>query len=166
MCCGVVGDAVGFKKFPIEQSDLRIPSKKSTFSTGCTDRIARSKKFLKPTASLNTPENTQYAQQQLRCWLDSYCCCCCCCSQRVSVANPVLRPPAARIVIRWQQGVLSMTFFFATPLLLLLLLLLLCSLWRFSTKSNATTATMKRMRAPRAPNERFARGKGATKTCA
>ena len=27
MCCGVVRDAVGFKKFPIEQSDLRIPSK-------------------------------------------------------------------------------------------------------------------------------------------
>ena len=42
---------------------------------------------------------------------------------------------------------------FATPLLLLL-----CSLWRLSTKSNATTATMKRMRAPRAPNESFARG--------
>ena len=47
-----------------------------------------------------------------------------------------------------------------------LLLLLLCSLWRLSTKSNAATATMKRVRASRAPNERFARGRGATKTCA
>ena len=49
---------------------------------------------------------------------------------------------------------------FATPLLQL------CSLWRVSTSSNATTATMKGMRAPRVPNEHFARGKGATKTCA
>ena len=48
----------------------------------------------------------------------------------------------------------------ATPLLQL------CSLWRLSTKSNVITATMKRMRAPRAPSERFARGKGATKTWA
>ena len=47
--------------------------------------------------------------------------------------------------------------------LLLLLLLLLCSLWRLSTKSKSSTATMKRMGAPRAPNERFARGKSATK---
>ena len=46
--------------------------------------------------------------QQLRCWLDCYCCCCC--SQRVSVAHPVLRPPAARTAIRWRQCVLSMTF--------------------------------------------------------
>ena len=53
---------------------------------------------------------------------------------------------------------------FATPLLLLLLLL--CSLWRLSTKSNATTATMKRMLALRAPNERFARGNAGAKTCA
>ena len=36
---------------------------------------------------------------------------------------------------------------FATPLLLL------CSLWRLSAKSKATTATMKRMTAPRTPNE-------------
>ena len=41
---------------------------------------------------------------------------------------------------------------------LLPLLLLLCSLWRLSTKSNATTAMMKQMSALRAPNERFARG--------
>ena len=34
----------------------------------------------------------------------------CCCSQRVSETHPVLRPPAARTVIRWQQCVLSMTF--------------------------------------------------------
>ena len=30
--------------FSIEQSDPSIPLKKSTFSTGCADRIARSKK--------------------------------------------------------------------------------------------------------------------------
>ena len=32
------------KSFSIEQSDPRIPLKKSTFSTGCSDRIGRSKK--------------------------------------------------------------------------------------------------------------------------
>ena len=31
--------------------------------------------------------------------------------------------------------------------------LLLCSLWRLSTSSNATTGTMKGMRAPREPNK-------------
>ena len=62
------------------------------------------------------------------------------------------RPPAVRVI----------DDLFASPLLQHLLL---CSIWRLSTKSNATTATMKRMSAPRAPNERFARGKGATKTC-
>ena len=31
------------------------PVENSTFSTGCADRIARSEKFLKPTASLSTP---------------------------------------------------------------------------------------------------------------
>ena len=45
--------------FPIEQSDPHIPSRKSTFSTGCVDRIARSKNFLKATASLTTPQNTR-----------------------------------------------------------------------------------------------------------
>ena len=50
----------------------------------------------------------------------------------------------------------------ATPLLQQVLL---SSLWRLSTKPDAITATMKRMRAPRAPNERLARGKGATRTC-
>ena len=33
------------KSFSMEQSDPRIPLKKSTFSTGCADRIARSKKM-------------------------------------------------------------------------------------------------------------------------
>ena len=82
----------------------------------------------------------------------------------LGVARRVPRQPAARTVIRWQLCVLSTTFFLATRLLLLLLLLL-CSLWRLSTKSNATTPTMKRMLAPRAPNERFARGKGGATTC-
>ena len=45
--------------FLIEQSDPHNPSRKTTFSTRCTDRIARSKKFFKPTASLTTPENTR-----------------------------------------------------------------------------------------------------------
>ena len=99
-----------YPSFSIEQSDPRIPSKKSTFSTGCADRISSSKKFLKPTASLTIPETHNDTLQQLRCWLDCCCCCCCCCSQRVSMAHPVLRPPAACTVIRWQQCVLSMTF--------------------------------------------------------
>ena len=51
--------AFSIPTFSIEQSHPCIPSKKSTFSTGCADRIARSKKFLKPTASLTTPENTR-----------------------------------------------------------------------------------------------------------
>ena len=50
---------------------------------------------------------------------------------------------------------------FATPLLLLP-----CSLWRLSTKSNTTTAAVKRMKTLRTPNERFARGKSAMNTCA
>ena len=49
--CGVVRDAGSFKKFSIEQSDPRIRSKFEEFlktsscSTGCADRIARSKKL-------------------------------------------------------------------------------------------------------------------------
>ena len=35
------------------------PVEKSTFSTGRADRIARSKKFFKPTASRTTPQNTR-----------------------------------------------------------------------------------------------------------
>ena len=80
-----------------------------------------------------------------------------------SAWRPVLRPPAARTVIRWQQQQRVIDDLFATPLRLL------CSLWGLSTSSkssNATAATMKRMRAPRAPSEHFARGKVATKTCA
>ena len=43
--CGVVRDVVSFKKlFLIDQSDPHMPLKKSTFSTGCADRIARSKR--------------------------------------------------------------------------------------------------------------------------
>ena len=70
-------------------------------------------------------------------------------------------PPASSAHRHPMAAVRVIDDLFATPLLQQLL----CSLWRLSTKSNATTATMKRMRAPRAPNERFARGKGATKTC-
>ena len=59
--------AFSIPTFSIEQSDPRIPSKKSTCSTGCTDRIVRSKKFLNPTASLTTPENTRsHPTKQLR----------------------------------------------------------------------------------------------------
>ena len=96
--------------FSIEQSDPRIRSKKTTFSTGCTDRIARSKEYLKPTPHLSPPQKTHdHTLQQLRCWLD--CNWCCYSSQRVSVAHPVLRPPAPRTIIRWQQCMLSITFF-------------------------------------------------------
>ena len=52
----------------IEQSDPRIPSKKTTLSTGCADRIARSKNFLKPNRVSHhprkhtiTPCNSSYA---------------------------------------------------------------------------------------------------------
>ena len=41
--CGVVRDAVGFKNFSIEQSEPRTPL--NSLSTGCADRIARSKKL-------------------------------------------------------------------------------------------------------------------------
>ena len=57
-----------------------------------------------PTQHKTTPHN---GLQPLRCWIDCYYCCC---SQRVSVARPVLRPLAARTVIRWQQCMLSITF--------------------------------------------------------
>ena len=101
--------------FWIEQSDPHMPSKKSTSSTGCAGRIARSKKFLKPTAFLTTPQDTRShpATAPMLAWLllCCCCCCCCCCSQRLGVAHPVLRPPAARNVIRWQQCAFSITFF-------------------------------------------------------
>ena len=98
----------------IKQYDPHIPSRKSSFSTGCADRIARSKKKMKPNASLTTPQNTgshpttgpMVASLVLYCCC---CCCCCCCLQGLGVAHPVLRPPAARTVIRSQQCVLSMT---------------------------------------------------------
>ena len=70
-------------------------------------------------------------------------------------------PPASNAYRHPMAAVRVIDDLYATPLLLLLL----CSLWRLSTKPNATTATMKLMRASRAPNERFAGGKGATKTC-
>ena len=97
--------------FLIEQSDPHIASRKSTFSTGCADRIAHSKNFLKP-PHLSPPRKTHPRTAPMLAWLLLllYCCCCCCCSQRLGVAHPVLRPPAARTVIRWQQCVLSMTF--------------------------------------------------------
>ena len=66
--------------------------------------------------------------------------------------------PPASSAYRYPMAAVRVIYdLFATPLLLL------CSLWRLSTKSNATTATIKWVRAPRAPNERFAHGKGTTK---
>ena len=100
--------------------------KGKTFSTGCADptfstayahRIARSKKFLKATASLTTPQDTRShptPARMLASLLLCCCCCClccCCCSRRLGVAHPVLRPPAARAVILWHQCVLSIDFF-------------------------------------------------------
>ena len=49
----------------IEQSDPRIPLKKSSFQRNVADRIARSNKFL-------TPAENDHTLQQLRCWLDYY----------------------------------------------------------------------------------------------
>ena len=58
-----------------------------------------------PTKHTITPHNSSDAGLTAT----EYCCCCCCCSQRLDVAHPVLRPPAACTVIRWQHCVLSMT---------------------------------------------------------
>ena len=69
-------------------------------------------------------------------------------------------PPASSAYRHPMAAVRVIDDVFATPLLKHLLLS--CALFG---DSNATTATMKRMRASRAPKERFARGKGATKTC-
>ena len=157
--------------FAIEQFDPRIPSKKSTFSTGCVHRIARSKKCLKahrishhPTKHTITPYNSSGAGLAATILL-------------LLLLFPMLLllllltttrrgtsccPPASSAYRHPMAAKRVIDDFFATPLLLLLLL---CSLWRLSTKSDATTATMKRIRTPPAPNERFDRGKGATKTC-
>ena len=121
------------------------------------DRIARSKKFLKPTASLTTPENTRShpTTAPMRAWLLLLLLLLLAASQRGTScspsANSAYRHPMAAVRV--------IDDLFTTPLLLL------CSLWRLSKRSNATTATMKWMRASRAPNEHTARGKGATKTC-
>ena len=40
--CGMMRDAVGFRKISIEKPDPRIPSKKLNFWTGYADRIAQS----------------------------------------------------------------------------------------------------------------------------
>ena len=95
---------------PIEQSDPRIPSEKSIFSTGCADRIARPKKVLRPTASLYHPRKHTITPYNSYDTSLTAICCCCFCSQRASVAHAVLHLPAARTVIPWQQCVLSMTF--------------------------------------------------------
>ena len=65
----------------IERSNPHIPSKKQTLSTGCADRIARSIFFLKPTASLTTPQDTRshHTTAPMLAWLLLCCSCCCCC---------------------------------------------------------------------------------------
>ena len=145
--------AFSIPTFSIEQSDPRISSKKSAFFDGCADRIARSKTFLKPTASLTNRENTRshpttapMLAARLLLLLTA--------SQRGTSCSP----PACSAYRHPMAAVHAIDNLFATPLLLLLLLQLLCLLWRLSTKSNTTTATMKRMKAPCAPNEHFARG--------
>ena len=146
------------KCFSIEQSDPHIPLRKSTFSTGCAHRIARSKNFLKPTASHNptkhtiTPYNSSDAGLTATVLLLLL-------LLTTTRRGTSCSPPTSSAYGHPMAAVRVIYDLFTTPLLLL------CSLWRLSTKSNATTATMKRMRAPRAPNERFACGKGATKTC-
>ena len=44
---------------PVEKVDNGMRGSDFTFSTGCADRIARSKTFLEPTASLATPQNAR-----------------------------------------------------------------------------------------------------------
>ena len=132
-----------------------MTSKKFTFSTGRADRIAPSKTKIEAHRISHHPtKHTITTLQQLRCWLDCYCCCCCfcccccccyCCSQ-ITRRGASCSPPASSAYRHPMAAVRVFDyFFFATPLLLLLLLLLpllLCSLWRLSTKCNATTATM------------------------
>ena len=103
--------ASSIPKKMIGQSDRRSPSKNRLFQRDARIGLLDRKSFSSP-PHLSPPQKTHdHTLQQLRRWLDCYCCCCCCCccSQRVSVAHPI-RLPAARYVIRWQQCVLSMTF--------------------------------------------------------
>ena len=86
-----------------------IPSKKSIFSTRHAGRIARTKTFLKPAASLTTPQNTR--SHPTTAPMQASLLICCCCSQRLGVARPLLRPSTVRTDIQWQQGVLPMSFF-------------------------------------------------------
>ena len=91
----------------IEQIHRSISSIKPTVSTGYADRIARLRNDLKSTASVTTPDNTRshpttaptMASPLLSMLLLTA-------SKR---STSVLRAPAARAVIRWQQRVLSMT---------------------------------------------------------
>ena len=127
--------------------------------------LTQSKKFFKPTASLATPDNTRSLHTAPYSSSDSGLTATAAAAAAAAAHNESTwhilfsAGQQARTVIRWQQSVLSMTFF-ATPLLLP------CSLWRLSTSCNATTAAMKGMSALCAPNEHIARGKGATKTWA
>ena len=82
--------------FSIEQSDLRIPLKKTTFSTRCTERIARSKKLFEahrishhPTKHTITPYNSSDAGLSAAAAAAAH--------SESSVAHPVLRPPTARV---------------------------------------------------------------------
>ena len=71
------------------------------------------------------------------------------CSQRVIVAHPFLRPPAARIVIRWQQCVLGIDDLFDNTAAAAAAAAAL-ALFDDSRRS----PTMNWMRTPRAPNAR------------
>ena len=86
-----------------------IPSKKSIFSTRHAGRIARTKTFLKPAASLPTPQNTRShpttAPMQASLLL------CCCCSQRLGVPRPLLRPSTVRTDIQCSKACYRCLFF-------------------------------------------------------
>ena len=135
------------------------PVEKVGFLNGMRGSDCSIEKKIKPTTSLTTPENTRPhpTTAPMLAWL-------------LLLLLPLLltasqrgtscSPPASSAYRHPMAAERAIDDLFSTPLLLL------CSLWRLSTSSNATTATIKGMRALRAPNEHFARGKGATKTCA
>ena len=149
----------------IEKGDFRMDIKSGILAQSKKCLFDR-KRFPGP-PHLSSPHKTHdHTLHQLRRWLGCY-------YAAVAVAAASAHsdssrgtswsPPASSAYRHPMAAVVRVIDdLFATPLLQLLL----CSLWRLSTNFNATTATMKRMMASSAPNERFAHGKGATKTCA
>ena len=156
MFSGLVRDAVGFKKFR-SSNPIRASRRKSRlFQRDARIGLLDRKTFGSPPHPSPPQKTHDHTLQQLRCWLDMLPLLLLTASQRDTSCSP----PASSAYRHPMAAVRVIDDLFATPLLLL------CSFWRLSTSPNAKTMTMKGMRAPRAPNEHFARGTGATKTCA